>query len=86
MSLSAIYVEYLKSSRNAKARAKAVSAMRHFEMDAVRFDVSDDNAYMSVYLTTMERIASDFPSLSWEVKRQTAKKKRRQTRRSLAKS
>lgn len=85
MSQSAIYADYLRSPMNAKARAEAVNAMRHLAMDVVRFDVTDDDAYMSVYRRIMECIASDFPSLSWEVKRQMAKKRRRQVRRSLVK-
>lgn len=83
MSPSTIYADYQTSAMNAKSRAEAVNRLRHFAMDAIKFDVKDDDAYMFVYRRVMLAIASDFPFLSWEVKRQMAKKIRRQARRSL---
>lgn len=82
---TAIYYEYLETSQNAKSRAETVNRLRHLVMDKVQFDVTDDDQYMYVYTQIMLSISSEFPSLSWEVKRQMAKKKRRQARRSLEK-
>lgn len=77
-----ILAQYLASSQNAKARAEAVNALRHLSMDVIAFDTKDDAKYMLVYKQIMERIATSYLLLSWEVKRQMAKKSRRQIRRS----
>lgn len=71
------------SSQNFEARVEAVNALRHLTMDEVKFDVKDDDMYTTVYTQIMERIASDHPSLSGEVKRQMAKKIRRHESRRL---
>jgi len=78
-----IITEFLRSSQNAKAKTEAVNSLRHLLMDGVAVDVKSDVAYMSVYKKIMGHIASVYPILSQEVKRQIEKKIRRQTRRSL---
>ena len=75
--------EYLNSRQNSKTKTEAVNSLRHLLMDGVAVDVKDDSAYMSVYQPIMGYIASQYPILSQEVKRQIDKKIRRQTRRSL---
>jgi hypothetical protein len=76
-----IYEAFLTSPQNKKARCETVNALRHRIMDQISFNVKDDDEYMLVYGIVMEQIASKYPSLSWEVKRQMAKKSRRYTRR-----
>lgn len=78
-----IFQAYLTSPQNANARRDTVNALRHIAMDLIAFDVKDDAAYWAVYEDIMTRISSQFPLLSWEVKRQMAKKSRRQVRRAL---
>ena len=81
MNEEAIIAEYLASPQNLKARTEAVNALRHFSMDKITFTVKDNEQYMLVYDQIMMRIARVYPSLAWEVKRQMAKKNRRNDRR-----
>jgi len=78
-----IYSAYLASPQNLKARTEAVNALRHLAMDVVTFNSKCDASYWSVYASVMAQIESAYPLLSWEVKRQMAKKSRRHVRRAL---
>jgi len=75
--------EFLASSQNLEARKKAVNSLRHLQMDEVTMDAKDNASYLLVYEAVMSDISSRYPSLSQEVQRQVAKKKRWQERRSL---
>lgn len=78
-----IYASFLASSQNLEARIATVNALRHLLMDEIKVNTKDDVDYMLVYERVMGDIASQYPPLGEEVKRQIAKKKRRQERRSL---
>lgn len=80
-----IIQQFNESRRNAQSRCETVNALRHLLMDRIAIDVSDDAAYMAVYLEVMRSIESRYPLLSWEVQRQVAKKRRRQERKAHAK-
>ena len=58
-----------------------VDKIRHLRMDPIVFDNTDNQKYLTVYVSVMQSISGDYPPLEQEVQRQINKKIRWQNRR-----
>jgi hypothetical protein len=70
----------LTGSPSEKKRA-LVNFIRHYRMDTMEVNVTDNSEYIKAYTAIMKSIAADYPFLSGEVERQISKKIRWQSRR-----